>query len=114
MLKKETRISRENNLKNINKISTIASIGGGPIGAGWAAHFLAKGLSVKCYLHSEDEIDDYKSLIKTAWETLEKLGINKNASIENMQIYTDLKESLKGVDFVQESIPEILEVKQEF
>ena len=79
MLKKETQISGENNLENINEISTVASIGGGPIGAGWAAHFLAKGLNVKCYLHSADEIDGYKALIKTAWETLEKLGINKNA-----------------------------------
>ena len=65
LLKKETQILRENNLKNFNKVSTVASIGGGPIGAGWAAHFLAKGLNVKCYLHSEDEIADYKSLIKT-------------------------------------------------
>ena len=87
MLKKEIQISRENNLKNIDEISAVASIGGGPIGAGWTAHFLAKGLNVKCYLHSEDEIDDYKSLIETAWQTLEKLGINENASIKNMQIW---------------------------
>tara|TARA_B100000900_G_scaffold412889_1_gene435604 strand:+ start:359 stop:1342 length:984 start_codon:yes stop_codon:yes gene_type:complete len=113
-LRKETQISKENNLKNLNEISTVASIGGGPIGAGWAAHFLAKGLNVKCYLHSKDEIDDYRSLINTAWETLEKLGINENASIENMRIHTDLKESLTDVDFVQESIPEILKVKQDF
>jgi len=101
-------------LKSLNKVSTVASIGGGPIGAGWAAHFLAKGLNVKCYLHSENEIDDYKSLIKTAWETLEKLGIDKTASLEKMQIFTNLKESLTEVDFVQESIPEILNVKQDF
>ena len=31
-----------------------------------------------------------------------------------MQIYTDLKKSLTDVDFVQESIPEILKVKQDF
>ena len=114
MLRKETQLSKENDLKALNKISTVASIGGGPIGAGWAAHFLAKGLNVKSYLHSKDEIDDYRALIKTAWETLEKLGINENASIENMQIYTDLKKSLTDVDFVQESIPEILKVKQDF
>ena len=93
LLKKEIQISKENSLESLNKISTVASIGGGPIGAGWAAHFLAKGLNVKCYLHSENEIDDYKSLIKTAWETLEKLGIDKTASLEKMQIFTNLKES---------------------
>ena len=114
LLKKEIQILKENSLESLNKISTVASIGGGPIGAGWAAHFLAKGLNVKCYLHSENEIDDYKSLIKTAWETLEKLGIDKTASLEKMQIFTNLKESLSEVDFVQESIPEILNVKQDF
>ena len=114
LLKKEIQILKENSLESLNKISTVASIGGGPIGAGWAAHFLAKGLNVKCYLHSENEIDDYKSLIKTAWETLEKLGIDKTASLEKMQIFTNLKESLTEVDFVQESIPEILNIKQDF
>ena len=113
-MKKEIQILKENSLESLNKISTVASIGGGPIGAGWAAHFLAKGLNVKCYLHSVNEIDDYKSLIKTAWETLEKLGVNKTASLEKMQIFTNLKESLTEVDFVQESIPEILNVKQDF
>ena len=41
-VEKETQLSKENDLKASNKISTVASIGGGPIGAGWAAHFLAK------------------------------------------------------------------------
>lgn len=108
------QISKENSLKSLNNISTVSSIGGGPIGAGWAAHFLAKGLNVKCYLHSEDEIDDYKLLIGTAWETLEKLGIDENASLKKMEISTNLKDSLTEVDFVQESIPEILKVKQDF
>ena len=34
---------------------TVASIGGGPIGAGWAAHFLARGYDVTGYLHSMSE-----------------------------------------------------------
>ena len=32
---------------DINKVLTVASLGGGPIGAGWAAHFLSKGYKVK-------------------------------------------------------------------
>ena len=34
-------------LIDINSIQNVCSIGGGPIGAGWAAFFLAKGFSVK-------------------------------------------------------------------
>ena len=40
------------NLIEMNSVKTVCSIGGGPIGAGWAAFFLAQGLSVKAYLHS--------------------------------------------------------------
>ena len=32
---------------DLNAVTTISSLGGGPIGAGWAAHFLSKGFKVK-------------------------------------------------------------------
>ena len=51
-------------MKKCDEISTVASIGGGPIGGGWAAHFLAKGLKVKAYLHSKDEVTQYNDIIK--------------------------------------------------
>ena len=40
---------------DINAVTTISSVGGGPIGAGWAAHFLSKGFKVKSYLHDIKE-----------------------------------------------------------
>ena len=33
------------------KITRVTSLGGGPIGGGWAAHFLARGYDVTLYLH---------------------------------------------------------------
>ena len=38
---------------DIRKVETISSLGGGPIGAGWAAHFLSKGYKVKSYIHDK-------------------------------------------------------------
>ena len=38
-VEKEIQILKENSLESLNKISTVASIGGGPIGAGWALTF---------------------------------------------------------------------------
>jgi hypothetical protein len=101
-------------MKKCDEISTVASIGGGPIGGGWAAHFLAKGLKVKAYLHSKDEVTQYNDIIEAAWVNLLKMGISERASLDNLEILFKLDECLSGADFVQESIPEILEIKQNF
>ena len=45
---------------DINTMKTITSIGAGPIGGGWTAHFLAQGYNVNAYLHSENEIKAFK------------------------------------------------------
>ncbi|MDB4230057.1 3-hydroxyacyl-CoA dehydrogenase NAD-binding domain-containing protein [Paracoccaceae bacterium] len=97
---------------DINSVKTITSIGAGPIGGGWTAHFLAQGYNVNAYLHSENEIKAFKSILQTAWVSLSELGLAEGASIDNLNITTNLEESLKGTDFVQESAPERLEVKQ--
>jgi len=97
---------------DINTVKTITSIGAGPIGGGWTSHFLAQGYNVNAYLHSENEIKAFKSILQTAWVSLSELGLAEGASIDNLNITTNLEESLKGTDFVQESAPERLEIKQ--
>ena len=97
---------------DINTVKTITSIGAGPIGGGWTAHFLAQGYNVNAYLHSENEIKAFKSILQTAWVSLSALGLAEGASIDKLKITTNLEESLKGTDFVQESAPERLEIKQ--
>ena len=97
-------------LKDVKKIT---SIGGGPIGGGWTAHFLAKGFKVNAYLHDKNEKETFLKIVETAWISLKKLGLNKNATLNNLTIFSNLKESLKGAHFVQESAPEILNLKQD-
>ena len=101
-------------MKRLDEITTVASIGGGPIGGGWAAHFLAKGLKVKCYLHDKSEHQQFVDIIETAWDSLIQLGLAEGASLKNMKISFDLAETLSEADFVQESVPEVLEIKQQF
>ena len=100
-------------LKNLNDIKLVTSIGAGPIGGGWAAHFLARGFKVNAYLHSEGEIDIFNSIVQTAWVSLTDLGLANGASLQNLQIFTNLEESLEGTHFVQESAPERLDIKQD-
>ena len=93
-------------------VTRVTSIGGGPIGGGWTAHFLARGYDVTSYLHSEAEIEGFQDIINTAWTSLEALGLAKGASKDRLTITTDMATAVKGAQFIQESAPEILELKQ--
>ena len=93
-------------------VKRVSSLGAGPIGGGWTAHFLARGYEVTSYLHDEDETDAFMSILNTAWVSLTDLGLSEGASLDRLRIVTDLEEALEGAEFVQESGPERLEVKQ--
>lgn len=93
-------------------VTRVTSIGAGPIGAGWSAHFLARGYDVTAYLHDVAETDAFMSILNTAWISLTDLGLVEGASLDRLRIVTDLLEALQGAEFVQESGPERLDVKQ--
>ncbi|SHI57832.1 carnitine 3-dehydrogenase [Shimia gijangensis] len=94
-------------------VKRVASIGGGPIGGGWTAHFLARGYDVTTYLHSEAEIPAFRTILDTAWISLTALGLAEGASLDRLTIETDIEKAVEGADFIQESAPENLEMKQE-
>ena len=99
-------------LINKNDVKTVGCIGAGPIGAGWVAYFLSQGLSVKAYLHNESEENNFYSMLRTAWVSLKKLYKLKELEETNLEVFFDLSECIKNVDFIQESAPEILTLKQ--
>ena len=96
----------------IETVERIASIGGGPIGGGWTAFFLARGFDVASYLHSRDEEPAFRKIVETAWESLEALGLADGASLDRLTVHFDLAAALEGAQFVQESAPEVLGLKQ--
>jgi len=93
-------------------VRRVTSIGAGPIGGGWSAHFLARGYDVTAYLHDKAETPAFLSILDTAWGSLTDLGLAPGASKDRLRIVTDLPEALDGAEFVQESAPERLEIKQ--
>ena len=93
-------------------VRRIASIGGGPIGGGWTAHFLARGYDVCSYLHDSSEEKTFRRIVETAWRSLEALGPEEGASVDRMCITCDLAQAVGDAQFVQESAPEDLEVKR--
>ncbi len=90
----------------------VTSIGAGPIGAGWAAHFLARGYDVCAYIHDPKERESFDSILDTAWISLSALGLEKGASRDRLSVTSDLNIAVQNTDFIQESAPERLEVKQ--
>ena len=94
------------------QITRITSLGGGPIGGGWAAHFLARGYEVTLYLHDAAERAGAEAIVDTAWKSLTDLGLAPGASRDRLQVVTDLGQAVEGAQFIQESAPENLILKQ--
>ncbi len=93
-------------------VTRVTSIGGGPIGGGWAAHFLARGYDVTLYLHDPAELPAFQAILDTAWVSLRALGLAPDASPDRLRVVHDLEEAVQGAGFIQESAPENLAMKQ--
>ena len=83
-------------LPDPRSITCVASIGGGPIGAGWAAHFLARGYDVNAYIHDNSERTAFNSILQTGWKSLTDLGLSPNASLDRLKLTTDWTKLSKG------------------
>ena len=93
-------------------VTRVSTLGAGPIGAGWAAFFLARGYKVSAYLHAMDERAAFEDILQTGWVSLRELGLADGASLENLQLTDDLAAAVKDSHFIQESAPERLDIKQ--
>ena len=93
-------------------VRNVTCIGGGPIGAGWSAYFLAQGYQVTSYLHDPAEEAALRALIDNAWISLQELGLAEGASLDNLYCSSDLAQACASADFVQESAPENMVLKQ--
>ena len=94
-------------------INHTAVIGAGVIGSSWAALFLAAGLDVAIYEPSEAARTKAKAFIQDAWPTLVELGMTERGNRDNIHFHTTLKDAVSKAQFIQECVPERLELKQQ-
>ena len=93
------------------KYAHTACLGGGVIGASWAALFLASGRSVAVYDPDPDIERHVKSYIERAWPTLTALGLTTHGTPDAVSFATTAATAVEGAGFVQENVPERLAIK---
>ena len=99
--------------KEPGEVAIVACVGGGTIGSGWAAQFLAAGLEVVGWDPAPDGEARMRRLVDAAWPALSELGLAEGASRERLRYAGSLAEAVADADFVQESAPELRALKRE-
>ena len=94
-------------------VRQVTCIGGGVIGAGWAAHFMARGYDAVVYDPNPAAEDQMHRIIDAAWPSLEQMGLAAGASRDKIRFTSDLNNATEHADFVQESAPERIDLKQD-
>ena len=95
----------------MTEITTTAVLGAGVIGASWAALFAAAGMDVRVYDVSDTVEDDVTAYVERAWPTLTELGLATKDRMGTITFHTSAAEAVAGAGFVQENVPEQLEIK---
>lgn len=98
--------------RQVSEIRTVACIGAGVIGAGWAAYFLSRGLRVRAWDPAPDAEQKLRRVVDAAWPALSELGLAEGADPAAITLHPTVAEAVAGADFVQESAPEDLGLKR--
>ncbi|MFZ4717838.1 MAG: carnitine 3-dehydrogenase [Ilumatobacteraceae bacterium] len=93
-------------------LQTVGLLGGGVIGGGWAARFLLNGVDVKLYDPDPEAPRKVGEVMANARRALTKLYMPALPPEGTLTFVATPEEAATDVDFVQESAPERMELKQ--
>ncbi|MCH2377444.1 MAG: 3-hydroxyacyl-CoA dehydrogenase NAD-binding domain-containing protein [Pelagibacterales bacterium] len=94
-----------------SKITKVAVIGTGVIGAGWIIRILAHNKKVIAF---DKDLKQEKSLtkeIRRAWPFAKKLFNKKKLNLNKLKFVNKLEEAVREVDFIQECVTENYSLK---
>jgi carnitine 3-dehydrogenase len=92
---------------------SVALLGGGVIGAGWAARFVLNGCDVRLYDPAPGARDGAGDVLTNARAAYEQLTLAPLPPEGELRLVDSVEEAVAGVEFVQESAPERVELKRE-
>jgi carnitine 3-dehydrogenase len=94
-----------------SQINTMALLGSGVIGSGWAVRALAKGLDVVAWDPGPGAERILRQRVENAWPALERAGLAPGASLQRLRFVDSVEACVDGADLIQENAPENLALK---
>lgn len=88
-----------------------AVLGAGTIGMSWAALFAATGREVRVFDPAPDTHARVAKFVETAAPALSALGWDHAGDMARIHVGDDPVSAVQGADFIQESVPEKLDIK---
>ena len=94
---------------------TAALVGAGLVGRAWAAVFASHGWTVRMFDIDREARRTAKGLVRAALGDLHAHGLagDPDAATAQVHVCQSLEQALEGASFVQESLPELVEIKRE-
>ena len=90
---------------------TAAILGGGVIGGGWAARFLLMGWDVRVFDPDPEAERKINEVLANARRSLPGLSDTAMPDEGRLSFHSDLDDAVGPADWIQESVPERLEIK---
>lgn len=87
-------------------------VGTGVIGAGWATRALARGWDVIAHDPAPGAEVRLRRSVQQAWASVSRLGLYPGADQSRLEFVASIDAVASSCDFVQESVPEILDTKR--
>jgi carnitine 3-dehydrogenase len=97
----------------LTEIKTMALLGSGVIGSGWAARALAHGLDVVAWDPAPGAEQAMRERVANAWPALVRAGLAEGASQDRLRMVSTVEACVADADLIQESAPENLTLKIE-
>ena len=93
-------------------IERAACIGGGVIGSGWAARFVLNGIDAAVYDPDPETGRKAREVLDNAERAFARLFGDEGPARGALRISESVADALEGAEFVQESVPERLDLKR--
>lgn len=95
------------------RLQAVGLLGGGVIGSGWAARFILNGVDVRLYGPSLAAVERVQTMLVNARRAYRRLTLLPLPAEGVLTVVHSVADAVRGVELVQESAPERLELKQQ-
>lgn len=102
-------------MNDLRAVKTVAIIGAGLIGAGWATIFVNAGMNIRVYDQSSEILGRLKDAVAYNLKEMAKFGLAETVTLPSgiIEICSSIEDAVLGADYVQESVLETADVKRE-